>query len=54
MTVEALLALNPSIEDPNRIAVADVIRVPVRSVGTVIRIEGPDYRHLRLGSRPTL
>lgn len=54
VTVEALLALNPSIEDPNRIAVGDVISVPVRSVGTVIRIEGPDYRHLRLGESPYL
>ena len=43
VSVEALLALNPSIEDPNRIAVGDVISVPARSVGTVIRIEGPDY-----------
>jgi LysM repeat protein len=54
VTVEALLALNPSIDDPDRIAVADVIRVPVRTVGTVIRIEGPDYRHLRLGESSDL
>ena len=49
VTVEELLAANPSITDPNRIAIGDVVRVPVRPVGTVIRIEGPDYRHLRLG-----
>jgi LysM repeat protein len=54
VTVEALLALNPSIDDPNRIAVGQAISVPVRSVGTVIRIEGPDYRHLRLGESPYL
>ncbi len=48
MTVEELLAANPSIVDPNRIAVGNVISIPARSVGTVIRIEGPDYRHLRL------
>jgi LysM repeat protein len=54
VTVEALLALNPSIGDPNRIAVGDVISVPLRSVGTVIRIEGPDYRHLRLGQTADL
>jgi hypothetical protein len=54
MAVEELLAANPSITDPNRIAVGDVISVPVRSVGTVIRIDGPDYRHLRLGESADL
>lgn len=52
--VEELLAANPSITDPNGVAVGDVISVPVRSAGTVIRIDGPDYRHLRLGESAEL
>jgi hypothetical protein len=54
VTVEALLALNPSIDDPNRIAVGQAISVPVRSVGTVIRTESPDYQHLDVGRSTNL
>lgn len=54
MAVEELLAANPSITDPNRIAIGDLISVPVRSIGTVVRIDGPGYRHLRLGESADL
>jgi hypothetical protein len=54
VTVEELLAANPSIDHPDRIAIGDVINIPVSSHGTVIRIEGPDYLHPRLNGMPEL
>jgi LysM repeat protein len=46
VTVDQILAANPSIADPNRIAVGQVINIPVSSIGTAIRIEGPAHRHV--------
>lgn len=54
LTVEELQAANPAIDDVDVIAVGQIISIPASSIGTVIRIEGPDYRHPRLGELPTL
>ena len=54
VTVEELLAANPSINDPNRLAIGDALSIPPSSVGTLIRIEGPDYLHPRIEEQPTL
>ena len=53
VTVDELLAANPSI-DPDRIAIGDALSIPSSSVGTLIRIEGPDYLHPRIEEQPTL
>jgi hypothetical protein len=45
VTVDQILLANPSIVDPNRIAVGQVINIPGSSIGAAIRIEGPAYRH---------
>ena len=36
------------------LTIGEIINIPVPSVGTVIRIEGPDYLHLRLGESADL
>ncbi len=54
LTVKELLAANPSISDPNKITVGHVLVIPRSTLGTVIRIEGPDYVHPRIDEMPTL
>ena len=54
VTVDELQAANPSIDNLNKIRIGQVINVAVPSIGTVIRIEGPDYLHPRLNAMPEL
>ena len=50
----SLQVANPSIDNLNKITIGQIINIPVPSIGTVIRIEGPDYIHLRLGESADL